>query len=80
MQHFIVAIVFALCLYWVIRRIAHIVSRARKGEPRCGTCTETNCPLHQAYANPSRDCDCGGAKKEKTEDTVVCIHKSRKEL
>ena len=75
MQHLIVAIIFALCLYLVIRRIARIVSRARKGDPRCDTCTETNCPLHQAYAKRSCDCGCGGAKKEKAEDTVVCIHK-----
>jgi flagellar biogenesis protein FliO len=46
-QHLIVALVFALCLYFVAQRIVRIVSRARKNEQRCETCTEASCPLRQ---------------------------------
>ena len=46
-QHLVVVLVFILCLYFVVQRIARIVSRARKNEQRCETCTEASCPLRQ---------------------------------
>ena len=49
MQHIIVGIVFAVCIYLIARRIMRIVSRAKKGDAKCHTCTETSCPLHEAY-------------------------------
>ncbi len=48
MQHLIVIIIFALCLFWVVRRIIRTVSQAKKGDARCATCTETSCPLREA--------------------------------
>ena len=55
-QHLIVIAVFAICLYFVVRRIVRIVSRAKKNDPRCETCTETSCPLREAA---KKRCDCG---------------------
>ena len=57
-QHLIVIAVFAACLYFVVRRIVRIVSRVKKGNPRCETCTETSCPLREA-SNSKKKCDCG---------------------
>lgn len=48
MQHLIVALIFALCLYIIVRRIARMVSRAKKGDSRCSTCTDASCPLRDA--------------------------------
>lgn len=63
MQHLIVVIIFTVCLYLIIRRIVRTISRTRKGELRCATCSETNCPLYQAYESTC-DCGCGEAKKK----------------
>lgn len=63
MQHLIVAIIFTVCLYLIIRRIVRFISRTRKGNLRCSTCSETSCPLHQAYESTG-DCGCGGTKKK----------------
>lgn len=60
MQHFIVIVIFALCLFWVVRRIVRMVSRAKKGDPRCTTCTETSCPLREAS---SKDKKCNNLHK-----------------
>lgn len=60
LQHLLVTLIFVVCLYVVIRRIARIVSSAKKGEPRCDTCTETSCPLRDAARNKKRGCSCGG--------------------
>ena len=56
-QHLIVTLIFAACLYLVIRRIVRYMSRAKKGNAKCSTCTETSCPLHEAYQ--ARNCNCG---------------------
>ena len=61
LQHLLVTLIFVVCLYVVIRRIARIVSSAKKGEPRCDTCTETSCPLRDAARNKKRGCGCGGS-------------------
>lgn len=58
-QHILVTLVFAVCLYWVVRSIARIVSSARKGESRCDTCTETTCPLRNATRTKDDGCNCG---------------------
>lgn len=58
-QHLLVTLIFAACLYLVIRRIVRIVSSARKGNPRCDTCTETSCPLRDAARAKKRGCGCG---------------------
>ena len=55
MQHIVVILVFALCLFWVVRRIVRMVSRAKKGDPRCATCTETSCPLRDVKSK-KHDC------------------------
>lgn len=55
-QHLIVVLVFALCLYFVVRRIVRIVAHAKKNEPRCETCTELSCPLRQTV----KKCSCKG--------------------
>ena len=46
MQHLIVILIFALCICFVVLRIVRMVSRAKKGDARCLTCTEESCPLH----------------------------------
>ena len=59
MQHFIVALIFALCLYWVVRRVVRIVSRAKKGDSACASCTEVSCPLRNASSLVKKcRCDC----------------------
>lgn len=58
-QHLIVTLIFAVCLYLVIRRVARIISRARKGDPKCDTCTEADCPLRQANREVQCGCGCG---------------------
>ena len=64
-QHIIVAIVFAICLFLIIRRIAHIVANAKKGNPKCSTCTETQCPLRQTYNDSLCECHRERNKKNK---------------
>ena len=59
LQHLLVTLIFAACLYLVIRRIVRIVSSARRGEPRCDTCTEASCPLRDAARAKKRGCGCG---------------------
>lgn len=82
MQHLIVIIIFAACLYLVIRRLARIVAGARRGDPRCISCTETNCPLHRAYEESSCSCGCGETKKkgEKTDIDPKNCKKTRSEV
>lgn len=58
LQHLIVILIFALCLYFVVRRIVRIVSQAKKGDSRCINCTETSCPLRGA-SSKIKKCDCG---------------------
>ena len=79
MQHLIVAIIFAICLYLVIHRVARTISRARKGDPRCDTCTETNCPLHQANEHSSCNCGCKDIQgnKHKTDINLKNCKKTR---
>ena len=60
-QHLLVTLIFAACLYLVIRCILRIVSSAKKGEPHCDTCTETSCPLRDASRSKKRGCGCGGS-------------------
>lgn len=71
MQHLIVAIIFAICLYLAIRRVARTISRARKGDPRCDTCTETNCPLHQGYEHSLCNCDYKELQGNKHKNDIV---------
>ena len=47
LQHLIVFIIFAVCMYFVIRGVVRIMARAKKNEPKCDTCTETSCPLRE---------------------------------
>lgn len=56
-QHVVVFVIFALCLYWVVRRIVRLMSRVKKGNPRCETCTEGSCPLRDASLK-SKKCGC----------------------
>ena len=60
LQHLLVTLVFALCLYFVVRRIVHFVSRVKQNDVRCNTCTETSCPLRKAGG--AKQCECGGMK------------------
>ena len=63
-QHLIVTLIFAVCLYLVIRRIVRYMSRARKGYAKCSTCTETSCPLHEAYKENYCKCEGHTTKKK----------------
>lgn len=63
MQHLIVTLIFAACLYLVIRRIVRYITQARKGNAKCYTCTETSCPLHEAYKKNNRNCKRRSTKK-----------------
>ena len=63
LQHLFVAIIFVLCLWMVIHRIARTVARARNNAPRCLTCTDTHCPLR--HSNEPSTCTCKGTKAEK---------------
>lgn len=65
MQHIIVGIAFAICIYLIARRIIRIVSRAKRGEAKCYTCTETSCPLHKAYE--AKTCSHETSKTKKNE-------------
>ncbi|MBR6628626.1 MAG: hypothetical protein IKL03_01520 [Bacteroidaceae bacterium] len=69
LQHIIVSIVFAVCLYLVVRRVARIISRAKRGEAKCDTCTETDCPLRQAGKNAQCECGCGCSSTSRTQRT-----------
>lgn len=68
-QHLLVTLIFATCLWLVIRRIARTV--ARNNDSRCLTCSETNCPLHKAQDTQKRKCGCceTDEKEEKTKNT-----------
>lgn len=61
LQHLLVTLIFVACLYLVIRRIVRIISSAKKGEPRCDTCTETSCPLRDAVRGKKCGCGCGNS-------------------
>lgn len=54
-QHIIVSIIFAACLYLVVRRIARYISQAKKGDAQCSTCTEISCPLHHSTQSKKRN-------------------------
>ncbi len=54
LQHLIVIAIFSVCLYWVVRRIVRLVLRARKGDSRCDTCTETSCPLREVSSKAKK--------------------------
>lgn len=58
LQHLVVAVIFAICLYWVVRRILRTISRAKHNTPHCDTCTETSCPLREAAKKKKCDCGC----------------------
>ena len=55
LQHLVVALIFAICLYLVVRRVMRIISRAKHNTPHCNTCTETSCPLREAT---KKKCTC----------------------
>ncbi len=59
LQHLIVTLIFAVCLYFAARHVSRIISRPKKGEPKCSTCTETDCPLRQASKSSPCGCGCG---------------------
>ena len=63
LQHLLVIIIFALCLWIVIRRIIRMVRRARNNDARCLTCSETNCPLR--HTHKSNQCTCGDTETGK---------------
>ena len=58
LQHLIVTLIFVVCLFFVVRRTARIISRAKKGASQCDTCTEVSCPLRNA-SSKTKKCDCG---------------------
>lgn len=60
LQHLLVTLVFALCIFFVVRRVVRFVSRTKRNEVRCDTCTEVSCPLRKV--GKSKLCDCGGRK------------------
>ena len=70
-QHLLVTLIFAACLWLVISRIARMVARARNNDPRCLTCSETNCPLHKAQEMQKGKCGCckTDEKEKKTKNT-----------
>ena len=47
LQHLVVALIFVICLYLVVRRVMRNISRAKHDTPHCDTCTETSCPLRE---------------------------------
>lgn len=59
LQHLIVTLIFAVCLYLAVRHVSRIISRAKKGESKCYTCTETDCPLRQVGKSSPCGCGCG---------------------
>ena len=64
-QHFFVGLIFAVCLYWIIRYLVRYFSRAKKGGAQCGMCSETSCPLCSA-----EKCDCGVEKQTKKGNVI----------
>ena len=56
LQHLLVTIIFILCLWMVIRRIARTVKRARNNDPRCLTCSDTHCPLRRTHESAQSTC------------------------
>lgn len=46
-QHLVVGVVFVVCLYLIVCRVVRIVSRAKRGDGGCDTCTDTSCPLRE---------------------------------
>ena len=44
-QHFLVGLIFAICLFLLIRHIVDYLAHAKKGNVQYGTCSETSCPL-----------------------------------
>lgn len=56
LQHLVVALIFVICLYLVVRRVMRIISRAKHDTPHCDTCTETSCPLREIDGNKSTPC------------------------
>ena len=77
LQHIIVLIIFLMCLWIVIRDIAHMVRRARNNDPRCLTCSESNCPLR--HLHKSSQCTFKDAVKgEKNDEKSVYRKKQEK--
>ena len=74
-QHIIVIIIFSVCLYIVIRHVIRRFSQAKKGNIKCGTCTEISCPLHQA--NQNKKCNCNGEADIKKSDIIKNCKKTQ---
>ena len=64
-QHLLVGLVFALCLYWLIRHIVRYLSHVKKGKAKCSTCSDTSCPLCCAQVST-----CGEGKHEKKKSVI----------
>lgn len=65
LQHLLVTLIFAACLYVVVRRVVRIISSAKRGESRCDTCTEVSCPLRDAARAKKCGCSRGCNSGEK---------------
>ena len=71
LQHLIVTLIFAVCLYLAVRHVTRIISRAKKGESKCYTCTETDCPLRQASKSSSCGCSCGNTATKGSKNNKI---------
>ena len=77
-QHLLVAIIFALCLWFVIRRIAHTVNRAKNNDPRCLTCNDAHCPLR--HTREASQCTCQGTKTTKKRQKEHLLQKKAESM
>ena len=83
LQHTLVGLIFAACLWHVIRRIARSIKRVRNNDPCCLTCTDTACPLRERLSDPTlkapykRDINCKRDNKVHKQDSIN-IHKHKK--
>ena len=75
-QHLLVVLIFVLCLWFVIRRIAHTVNRAKNNDPRCITCSEAHCPM--LHTRKTSQCTCQDTGLPKSDQKRIYCKKKRK--
>lgn len=56
LQHLVVGVVFAVCLCLIVCRVVRIVSKSKRSDGGCSTCTDTTCPLREAKKSVKK-CD-----------------------
>ena len=64
LQHLIVGIVFAICIYLIVRHMSRHASQTRKGNHQCCTCGDSSCPLYEIYATKKSENEDIATKKK----------------